>query len=214
MLELLLEPNFVLKLPDEFDFWNICLVDDEPDDEEDEVFEDDDEDEDELVVFLEAGPLFTPGLRPVCNFLLYNADADEDDDPEAEPPEPCVEPWLDFVEFDIFEDDVEDDDDDDLWDVLFMVNFKPSCDDLTIYSLLLLLLPPLVLRVSFAAIAVEEVDDNLLNSLLPGGCCISVAGCLCLSAGSSNWRCGDRVEAVETVAVVGVDVIKLTWQIW
>lgn len=120
-----------------------------------------DVDDSEEVDFLEAGPLLTPGLRPVCNFLLY-----DDDDPDEE-----LEPWDDLLpklEL-VFADD-------DLCDVLLMVNFKPSCEDLTIYSLLLLL-PPLVLRLSFN---IGFEDDNFCNSLLPSGC-VGVIACLCLS---------------------------------
>lgn len=163
--------------------------------------EDDDEDDEDLeyvdgVVFFDAGPLLTPGLRPVCNFLLYAEDEEDEDDSD-----PCV----------IFE-DFDDEDLFDLFEVLLMVNFKPSCDDLTIYSLLLLLpLPPLVLRQSEVA-DVVDMDDFIPNSLLPG-ICICVGCCLwCLSSGSCNPSCNgcDRIEAVDTVAVVGVDVIKLT----
>lgn len=90
-----LAETFVERLPDELDFWKLYFVPWElllllllllPDDDDDEVDdEEEDDDDNDLFVgnggaagngraeededdFLDAGPLFTPGLSPVCFF--------------------------------------------------------------------------------------------------------------------------------------------------
>lgn len=68
--------NLLLRLPDEFAFWKRCLLEEELDAAEAAD-----------VAFLEAGPLFTPGLRPVCCFLV---------DPD---PDELVTPPLLFFDF-------------------------------------------------------------------------------------------------------------------
>lgn len=105
----------------------MCLVNDKADDDNDDLEEPEDEGEDD---FFEAGPLLTPGLRPVCGFLLEGLWREE------------FVRCADDLEEDLLgvvDDDEEEEDDDVvlLVAVLLMVNFIPSWLDLTIYSLLL-----------------------------------------------------------------------------
>lgn len=54
--------SLLLRLPEEFAFWKKCLLDDAV------------ADETAAVAFLEAGPLLTPGLSPVCCFFVDPVD--------------------------------------------------------------------------------------------------------------------------------------------
>lgn len=192
------EDDFVLRLPEELDFWKLCL----------------DEDLDEFPVdevdFFEAGPLDTPGFKPVWGFLPELVVEEElETCNEGEPPR-----WDVFNEnllfvfklLDEYDDDkeaVEDEETlaaDEL--VLLMVIFKPSWLVLTMYSLLPLL--------DFILLA--------LSSLMPGwdiGTVTCGRGCLTLS-GRSKPPCSDTDNVgdldIVVAAVAGVDVIKLTWQ--
>lgn len=182
--------SLLLRFPDELAFWNRCLL-------ADPVAEADVDAE----AFLEAGPLLTPGLRPVCCFLLE--DPEEIFDPLAllvfgTPLEEVLEPALE-LELELEPELLP-------LPVLLMVSLRPSwLLGFTMYSVEAPVPPPAGVPPS------PLVAKQLLGGAVPGccGCCsIAVAPAAVVAVGvDTPAAAAAATTAAVVVAVAGGIVI-------